>query len=186
MSYVQVWRDFKCKLKKKLTNNKAELNATGGGLCKLLPLSPLEEAASNLLQFEKQFNPEGVAQGIQQSNDETSHENIATIEQIICEDFSEVPSTSACAIEMLEQPTSRKRKSNDQRKEFFEKHNSMQKEVFNAISKTISEVKDCLIEISQHQKKICDDKKKTLEEIKTVLKETSRYQRKLYEVEEKK
>ena len=38
-------RDFKCKLKRKLTHNKAEVNATGGGIYKQLQLSPLEEAA---------------------------------------------------------------------------------------------------------------------------------------------
>lgn len=35
---------------------KAEVNATGGGTYKQLALSPLDEAAANLMQFQKQLN----------------------------------------------------------------------------------------------------------------------------------
>lgn len=54
-----MWKDLKFKVKKKLVNNKAEAKATGGGVYKQVPLSPLEEAVANLLEFNKQVNPAG-------------------------------------------------------------------------------------------------------------------------------
>ncbi|XP_037825558.1 uncharacterized protein LOC119613600 [Lucilia sericata] len=68
--WQKVWRDFKCKVKKKLAQNKAEVNATGGGTFKQFSLSPLEEAAANLMQFQKQLNPEGEVHGIQNTCEE--------------------------------------------------------------------------------------------------------------------
>ncbi|XP_017465623.1 PREDICTED: uncharacterized protein LOC108358680 [Rhagoletis zephyria] len=56
--WQKVWRDYKFKHKKKLMKNKAECNATGGGIYKQLTLCPLEEAVANLLQFNKQLSPE--------------------------------------------------------------------------------------------------------------------------------
>ena len=50
----QIWRDLK--LKEKLVSNKSEYNTTGGGRFKQLPLTPLEEDISNLLQFGKPIN----------------------------------------------------------------------------------------------------------------------------------
>ena len=44
--------------------NKAECDATGGGIFKQFTLSPLEEAVANLLQFQKQLNPQGADQGV--------------------------------------------------------------------------------------------------------------------------
>lgn len=48
-----------------MDNNKAKCTATGGGILKLLTLSPLEEAEANLLQFHKQINLGGVVQRVQ-------------------------------------------------------------------------------------------------------------------------
>lgn len=56
---MQIWRDYKFKVKKKIVTNKVECKGT-----KQLILSPLEEAVANLLQFQKQINPEGMVQGV--------------------------------------------------------------------------------------------------------------------------
>lgn len=48
--------------------NKTECNATGGGRFKQFTLSPLEESVANLLQFQKQLNPQGAAQGVHGDN----------------------------------------------------------------------------------------------------------------------
>lgn len=173
-----MWRDFKCKLKKKLTHNKAEINATGGGTYKQLPLSHLEEAAANFLQFEKQLSPAGKIQGIVSGDDVQIENTISDLDVTILEDDENVPSTST---------NLRKRKrTNDERKELFEKHNAIHKEAFNEISKTITEIKTVLKDNNRNQEKLCETQENTLIEVKTILKETNRYQRKLYEVEEKK
>uniref|UniRef100_A0A182RZN3 Regulatory protein zeste n=1 Tax=Anopheles funestus TaxID=62324 RepID=A0A182RZN3_ANOFN len=41
--WKRVWFDYKCAVKKKLRDNKASMNATGGGLCRLKPLNDIEE-----------------------------------------------------------------------------------------------------------------------------------------------
>lgn len=68
--FVKVWRDLKFKVKRKIVKNKSEMRATGGGINKYVILSPLEEAVANLLQFEKQINPEGSAYGVAASYEE--------------------------------------------------------------------------------------------------------------------
>lgn len=73
--------------------NKAESRATGGGIYKQLPLSPLEEAVANLLQFQKQLNPEGVAQGVPN----TSYD-LPQVEENIVEAFGMVSHISSVGI----------------------------------------------------------------------------------------
>uniref|UniRef100_A0A1I8N660 Regulatory protein zeste n=1 Tax=Musca domestica TaxID=7370 RepID=A0A1I8N660_MUSDO len=63
--WQKVWRDLKCKVNRKLVNNKAECTATEGEIFKQLTLSPLEKAVANLLQFQRQINPEGAVHGVQ-------------------------------------------------------------------------------------------------------------------------
>ena len=63
---------MKFKVKKKLVANKAECLATGGGMFKQVVFSLLEEAVANLLQFQKQLNPEGAVQGVQCAETEQS------------------------------------------------------------------------------------------------------------------
>lgn len=60
---MQIWRDLKFKVKKQVVTNKVECKATGGSIFKQLILSPLEEAVVNLLQFQKQLNPEDIFLG---------------------------------------------------------------------------------------------------------------------------
>lgn len=50
-------------------NNKTEARATGGGAYKQVPLSPLEEAVANLLEFEKQINPRGNEVGLAEQDE---------------------------------------------------------------------------------------------------------------------
>lgn len=68
---------------KKLVHNKAEINATGGGRFKQLPLSPLEEATANLMEFETLLNPGGEIQGIPTI---IEIENISTMNHSILEE----------------------------------------------------------------------------------------------------
>lgn len=49
--FFQVWRDYKANTKKKLVLNKQQIEGTGGGPNKLIPLSDMEEAVSALLNF---------------------------------------------------------------------------------------------------------------------------------------
>lgn len=78
---LQVWRDLKKDLKRKLVTNKAECRATGGGIFKQLTLSPLEEAVANLLQFDKQINPEGAVLGVQCEGHSTQCELLEIVEE---------------------------------------------------------------------------------------------------------
>lgn len=53
---------MKFKVKKKIIANKAKRNATGDGRLYPFILSPLERRVANLLQLQKQLNPESVRQ----------------------------------------------------------------------------------------------------------------------------
>uniref|UniRef100_A0A182VZB2 Regulatory protein zeste n=1 Tax=Anopheles minimus TaxID=112268 RepID=A0A182VZB2_9DIPT len=50
--WKRVWFDYKCAVKKKLRENKASMNATGGGPCRLKPLNDIEERVANLTNLE--------------------------------------------------------------------------------------------------------------------------------------
>lgn len=78
--------------------NKFECNATGSGIYKQCALSPLEESVANMLQFEKQLNPEGAVQGVDCPASNTEFDDIieaafpSEIEGIIVADeVSEMP-----------------------------------------------------------------------------------------------
>lgn len=145
-------------------HNKAEVNATGGGRFKQLTLSPLEEAAANLMQFQKQLNPEGEVQGFPLVVGDEIATHVCDFNLVMLEDDENLPTTSATLIQKPESSSKRKRnetRKNDERNELLENHNAMQKECFKEIANTMIEIKN-------------------------VLKETNRYQRKLWEVEEKK
>lgn len=64
-----------------MVTNSAECKATGGGIFKQQTLSPLEEAVANLLQFQKQINPEGDVQGVQCQGQNAECELLELVEE---------------------------------------------------------------------------------------------------------
>ncbi|XP_055901975.1 uncharacterized protein LOC129938440 isoform X2 [Eupeodes corollae] len=66
--WQRVWIDQKTKIKKKVTKNKIETIATGGGPNKTIRLTDDEEAVSRLMQFNACVNPPGVEFGLQLTN----------------------------------------------------------------------------------------------------------------------
>lgn len=87
--WMKVWADFKCNLKKKLLHNKAECRATGGGPHKQFTLTPVEEAASSLLQLDSIVNSEGVEFGVANTPLESIDCRMdTTVEKENSEDFS--------------------------------------------------------------------------------------------------
>lgn len=173
-----------------MVHNKSEMRATGGGINKYIILSPLEEAVANLLQFEKQINPEGAAYGVPEvpqvpeSFEELVAEVLAVdpdIEQQTTVHSPEIlvqqeePSTSrngnssratpsgsmSASTLPLRAATPVNRKKPSDRQNLLEKHNNMQEKVLTDISNT-------------------------LVSIKRNIKDTYSYQKKLFEVEEKK
>ena len=61
-------------LKQKLTNNKKELRATGGGPCKIVELSALEEQAIALTGISTTVEgvPEGISFGVPHSSSQAT------------------------------------------------------------------------------------------------------------------
>ncbi|XP_055902068.1 uncharacterized protein LOC129938487 [Eupeodes corollae] len=66
--WQRVWIDQKTKIKKKVTKNKIETIATGGGPNKTIRLTDDEEAVSRLMRFNACVNPPGVEFGLQLTN----------------------------------------------------------------------------------------------------------------------
>ncbi|XP_067637471.1 t-SNARE domain-containing protein 1-like [Eurosta solidaginis] len=95
--WQKVWRDLKCKVKRKLVQNKQECRATGGGRYRQLVLSPLEEQVANLLQFGKQLNPKGMAQGVPKSRSCMNAEEV--LSEVLRED-SPAPSVDLTMMEI--------------------------------------------------------------------------------------
>ncbi|XP_055919018.1 uncharacterized protein LOC129951046 [Eupeodes corollae] len=56
----KVWLDYKLKIKRKLSMNKAEVVATGGGKYYQVSLTPLEQAVDELLGLEQAVRPEDI------------------------------------------------------------------------------------------------------------------------------
>ncbi|XP_055918712.1 uncharacterized protein LOC129950818 [Eupeodes corollae] len=71
--WQRVWVDLKCKTKKKKTENKIEISATGGGPNRLHHFSDMEEAVVSLLDLNTCVNPPGREFGLETIN--TSDEN---------------------------------------------------------------------------------------------------------------
>ncbi|XP_028901523.2 uncharacterized protein LOC105220215 [Zeugodacus cucurbitae] len=55
----KVWLDYKLKLKKKISNNRRETVATGGGPYTQRSLTPLEQAVDDLFSLQDAVNPSG-------------------------------------------------------------------------------------------------------------------------------
>lgn len=109
----------------------------------------MEEAAANLMQFQKQLNPEGEVQVM-----------------VMLEDDENLPTTSATLIQKPDSSSKRKRnetRKNDERNELLENHNAMQKEGFKEIANTMIGInKNVLKEINRYQRKLWEVEEKKL------------------------
>lgn len=133
--WMKVWADYKSNLKKKLLHNKTEWRATGGGLNSQYILTPIEEAASALLQLNSIISPDGEEIGISSSK-ETG--NISCIE-INESDEIFVASTSKNIRRKVTKNVSAKQ-------DIIEQQLKVQTELYN-------EVKDSLKQIERYARK---------------------------------
>ncbi|XP_055632535.1 uncharacterized protein LOC129773011 [Toxorhynchites rutilus septentrionalis] len=62
--WQKVWTDFKLKVKRKLTHNKRETEATGGGPNQTMLLTSIEEAVVNLLSLDRAIDQSGPVFGL--------------------------------------------------------------------------------------------------------------------------
>lgn len=164
--------------------NKFECNATGSGIYKQCALSPLEESVANMLQFEKQLNPEGAVQGVDCPASNTEFDDIieaafpSEIEGIIVADevsemplppqAQEVPTTSKKAIRRKGSSSVMKNQRPSHRNILLQKHTDKQSELLTDISNTLGSVKRSLRDANQYQKKLLqiEERKLKLLEIK--------------------
>ncbi|XP_017466345.1 PREDICTED: uncharacterized protein LOC108359153 [Rhagoletis zephyria] len=177
---LPVWRDYKFKVKKKLIKNKAECNATDGGMYKQLTLCPLEEAVANLLQFNKQLSPEGVLQGVQLPPAETQHQTSSAVEfapldgaQIIecillcppdlpCEEEEPTTSASARSRNQPSTPVRTRKPKTSERNDLLERHNSMQERILTDATNKMGSMKHSLRDTAGYQKKLLAIEEKKL------------------------
>ncbi|XP_017483658.1 PREDICTED: uncharacterized protein LOC108372472 isoform X2 [Rhagoletis zephyria] len=178
--WQKVWRDYKFKVKKKLIKNKAECNATGGGMYKQLTLCPLEEAVANLLQFNKQLSPEGVLQGVQLPPAETQHQTSSPVEfapldgaQLIeciqlcppdlpCEEEEPTTSASARSRNQPSTPARTRKPKTSERNDLLERHNSMQERILTDATNKMGSMKHSLRDTAGYQKKLLAIEEKKL------------------------
>ncbi|XP_067619400.1 uncharacterized protein [Eurosta solidaginis] len=76
--WTRVWVHYKANLKRKLSNNRNNLVATGGGPSHEKSLSPLEESVAQLIQIRSQVAPSGRAFGTENmppASDDEEHGN---------------------------------------------------------------------------------------------------------------
>ncbi|XP_036322029.1 uncharacterized protein LOC118736028 [Rhagoletis pomonella] len=66
--WIKVWADMKSKTKKKMSQNKAEYRATGGGPNRLQSHTNIEEAIIGLLELDACVNPPGAEFGLDITN----------------------------------------------------------------------------------------------------------------------
>lgn len=195
---MQVWRDLKFKVRKKISINKAECNATGGGRFKQLQLSPLEEAVANLMQFEKNLAPKGLVFGHQTQEeaeiivecdealeaeavdmseplwliDEPSTFNQSRSENQQEEHNNISEPSTAVASAVVKKKKAQEKSTKSERQLLLEKHDDMQEKVLNEMSRTLSSIKNTL-----------KDKRKIEEEKLKILKRKNQREEQLFETE---
>lgn len=195
---LQVWRDLKFKVKKKMATNKAERMATGGGSFKQFILSPLEEAVANLLDFQKQLNPEGQFQGVPSASEDNEVQrpameaDISNIDEWWTDDSipniqlsqsapgESVQQTSSRGQQDMPAPTKQKRKSNAVKDlDLLQKHSEEQAKHLTDISNTLTSIKQSVRDGIRYQKKLLE-----LEERKIkILEEKNKREKEVHESE---
>lgn len=164
--WIKVWADFKFKLKKKLTHNKAESHATGGGTYKQFTLSPVEEAAVNLLHMHSIIEHKD-AFGIKRPRvvspdavpNKTSNDSLEEIDQ---------PCTSSA-------PVYKRKNKNQEKVTLLEQQVETQKEL-------LLELKSKLSEIERYNRKIFKLKEEKLNLYKKELKKKDDHRKALLEI----
>lgn len=168
--FLKVWRDLKFKVKKKLVTNKAECTSTGGGIYKQHILSPLEESVANLLQFQKQLNPEGTIQGVQLINCENVDIEALESTDLVLGNENDIeilgPSTSSQSVKKgtplkgIEKSKLKKPGPCNDHYELLQKHSDEQAQILKEINNSISSMKRSLKDLSSHQKDLLNIEKK--------------------------
>lgn len=119
-----------------MVHNKAEVNATGGGRFKQLPLSALEETTANLMQFDTLLNAAGEIQRIESNlevgtitsmSDSIQESGTPILNEAICLDDNIASSSNPVHLDFTTPKKKKKSIKNDNRMDLLEKYNEMQK-----------------------------------------------------------
>ncbi|XP_055915413.1 uncharacterized protein LOC129948437 [Eupeodes corollae] len=143
--WQRVWADLKCKIKKKNSQNKIELNATGGGSNKLHRLTDTEEAVSRLMHFPACVDPPGVEFGLNSTS--FLIEEDEGVGEISAMDTKEVV-TAVQVIEVIAASTNPNRKNKatfkdtneKERMALLEKQTSAQEKFYDNMSNLMSNI----------------------------------------------
>ncbi|XP_055903247.1 uncharacterized protein LOC129939299 [Eupeodes corollae] len=137
--WIKVWADLKFKIKKKKTENKTEIQATGGGPNRLHTFSNLEESVIGLLSIDASIDPPGIEFGqeeIQNMETNCTHvdedpDPITTNE--ITADESDAPIKTCLK--------KNKQKGEDERLSILKNQTNMQEDFNNEVKSTMRELK---------------------------------------------
>uniref|UniRef100_A0A0K8VB83 Uncharacterized protein n=1 Tax=Bactrocera latifrons TaxID=174628 RepID=A0A0K8VB83_BACLA len=103
---LQVWIDWKCYIKRKLSANKKEIMSTGGGQCRLQRINPLEEKVIALTGLETCTS--GIS-GARDYGDSAQVQDVAQTSEMdisaCSEDRNEIPSCSRVSSQRRERRT---------------------------------------------------------------------------------
>ena len=173
-----------------MLGNKAECDATGGGIFKQFTLSPLQEAVANLLQFQKQLNPQGADQGVKFKKQGNESE-VPEIEKVL--DAEEMSDTIECCTidlpidEELPECSSRR---NIQHSTSTQKENSTSLKSKESSTKgkkcNSNGSQELLQKHSDEQAKLLTDISYSLSSIKRILRDGNKYQQQMLDIENKK
>lgn len=129
--FFQVWIDWKCYIKRKLTNNKKEMMATGGGNCRLQHISPLEDKVIQLTGLVT--NTSGISGAVDFGAAKDVQQEAASDMDISfrSEDHGEVPGTSKQRTQQSPKETtfSLLKEQVENQREFHEATNKFQQSV---------------------------------------------------------
>ena len=141
-------------IKRKLANNKKELQATKGGPCKIIELSALEEQAVQLTGINTTV--EGISEGISFGVPHSSLQVTPTASH----STKEAELTSADESEEESRPRKRKTPSRISTFSFLQPQVEMQKEFHSAVKQSLEENVSALQELVDLKKKALEEEKR--------------------------
>ncbi|XP_039969067.1 uncharacterized protein LOC126764442 [Bactrocera neohumeralis] len=155
--WMKVWVDMKSKTKKKLSQNKAEYRATGGGTNRLLGFSNTEESIIGLLEFDACINPPGAEFGLDISGDvepqlsappnPTPHPQAENSEKSEVEFYSEAHELPA----RKKRPIKKCNKA--ERLRLLDSQTNAKKQYYEEMVSTLGDIRKCAEEKVEYQKK---------------------------------
>ncbi|XP_053968300.1 uncharacterized protein LOC128869723 [Anastrepha ludens] len=167
--WIKVWADMKSKAKKKMSQNKAELRATGGGPNKLQGLSSTEESIIGLLQFDVCINPPGVEFGL----DTTTSDQFTVLSasnpspELLVQNYeeSEVDLNLNVHEEPAEKTRTNKKSQKAERLRLLELQTDGQKQFYEQMISTLHKIKQSAAETAEYSKKNYELKKNATDEL---------------------